>query len=309
MVSIDLYVNETTRHADLILPPAWSLAEDHVDLLFANVSVRNVVRWSPPVVARAPGERADWEILLDLIRRLGGGPTGVRAIDWLYRLGLRWEPTKTAELLLRLGRHGDRFLPWSRGLTLTKLAAAPHGIDLGPLEPGIARRVLHRGGRIRLAPAPILAGLGELERGLEAASANGELLLIGRREVRTCNSWMHNVPALVAGRDRCVLYVHPDDAGRIGVADGAVALLESRVHRGPVQVRVTDEMAPGVVSLPHGWGHAESAPWQQVAGSHPGVSVNDWTDDGEVEAVVGQSVLNGVPVRLSPYGAASATAA
>jgi anaerobic selenocysteine-containing dehydrogenase len=319
MVSIDLYVNETTRHADVILPPAWSLAEDHVDLIFPSVSVRNVVRHSPAVVARAEGERADWEILLDLIGRLGGGPTGLPAIDWLYRrsgakgprgrFGMRWNPTETADVLLRLGRYGDRFLPWSRGLSMAKLAQHPHGVDLGPLEPGIARRILHRGRKMRLAADPILAGLAELERALDTVSPPGELLLIGRREVRTCNSWMHNVPALVAGRDRCVLYVNPEDAARAGVRDGDAAMLESRVHRGPVRVRVTDEMAAGVVSLPHGWGHAETAPWQKVAGSHPGVSVNDWTDDGEVEAVVGQSILNGVPVRLSAIAASSASAA
>jgi anaerobic selenocysteine-containing dehydrogenase len=126
----------------------------------------------------------------------------------------------------------------------------------------------------------------------------GELLLIGRRELRTNNSWMHNAPSLVSGRERCVLYVHPKDAQAAGVADGEMVDLESRVHRGPVRIHLTDDMTPGVVSLPHGWGHAASAPWQQVAGSHPGVSANDWTDDQLVESFVGQSVLNGVPVRL-----------
>jgi len=302
MVAIDPYVNETTRHADVILPPAWALAEDHVDLLFPNQAVRNVVRYSPPVFAPATGERADWEILLEIAERLGGGPFGMLALDHAYRLaryaGVRWNPTATADLLLRLGPHGDRFLPWSRGLSMTKLAAHPHGIDLGPLQPGIARRVLHRGGRMRLAPTEIVGGLRDLAGTLEAAPAASDLLLVGRREVRTCNSWMHNVPAMVSGRDRCVLYVHPDDAGRAGVRDGDEATLESRVHRGAVRVRITDEMAPGVMSLPHGWGHAEVAPWQRVAGARPGVSANDWTDDGDVEALVGQSILNGVPVRL-----------
>jgi anaerobic selenocysteine-containing dehydrogenase len=109
---------------------------------------------------------------------------------------------------------------------------------------------------------------------------------------------MHNVPAMVSGRERCVLIVHPDDARRAGVGHGELAVLESRVHSGTLRVHVSDEMRPGVVSLPHGWGHAASAPWQQVAGRHPGVSANDWTDDQEVEAIVGQSILNGVPVRL-----------
>ena len=127
---------------------------------------------------------------------------------------------------------------------------------------------------------------------------NLDLLLIGRRELRTNNSWMHNVPALVSGRDRCVLYVHPADAQRVGLRDSEPAMLESRVHSGVVPVRVTDEVMRGVVSLPHGWGHSASAAWQSVAGAHAGVSANDFTDDQLVESVVGQSVLNGVPVRL-----------
>jgi anaerobic selenocysteine-containing dehydrogenase len=127
----------------------------------------------------------------------------------------------------------------------------------------------------------------ECERGL-ARNAGDALLLIGRRELRTCNSWMHNVPAMVAGRERCLLYVHPDDAAKAGVRDGDEAVLESRVHTGRLRVRVTDDVCPGVVSLPHGWGHAESAPWQRVAGAHPGVSVNDWTDDQRTESVVGR---------------------
>ncbi len=303
MAAIDLYVNETTRHADVILPPAWTLAEDHFDVFMPNFAVRNVARWNPPVVPHGPDERADWEILLEIAERLGGGATGIalvdRAIRMVRRAGLRWTPTATASLLLRLGPHGDRFRPWSKGLNPARLAAAPHGVDLGPLEPGIARRVLHRGGRMHLAADAMVAGLADLERAAGAAVGR-ELLLIGRRDLRSNNSWMHNVPALAAGRDRCVLYVHPVDAERARVRDGDVVILESRVHRGPVRVRLDDDMAPGVVSLPHGWGHGPSAPWQRVAGARPGVSANDWTDDEDVEGIVGQSILNGVPVRLQP---------
>ncbi len=311
MLAIDLYVNETTRHADLILPPEWSLADDHMDVLFPLVSVRNVVRWSPPVVARGEDELADWQILLELTERLGGGPMGTPWLDRVLRLvrplGLRWTPTGMAALLLRIGPYGDRFLPWSRGLNLKKLKAAPHGIDLGPLQPGFERRIFHPDRRIHLDPQPILAAMEELARQLDVEPRLEDLVLIGRREVRTNNSWMHNLPSLVSGRERCVLLVHPDDARRIGLQDGDTAVLESRVHRGEVPVRVSDEIRRGVVSLPHGWGHAESAPWQRVAGSHAGVSANDWTDEQAVESVVGQSILNGVPVRLlpSPRGKAS----
>jgi anaerobic selenocysteine-containing dehydrogenase len=309
MVSIDLYVNETTRHADLILPPAWSLAEDHVDVLFPAFMVRNVARYSPAVVATAPGERHDWEIVLELTRRLGGGPTGTPAVDAVLRvaerLGLRFDPMRMIDWGLRSGAHGDKFLPWRTGLNLRRLREAPHGIDLGPLEPGIAHRVFHRDGKVNLGAEPFVKALGELAAELVRPRDEAALLLIGRREVRTCNSWMHNVPALVSGRERCVLYVHPGDATRAGVADGELATLESRVHRGPVKVRVTDEVWPGIVSLPHGWGHAESAPWQRVAGAHAGVSANDWTDDQYVESIVGQSILNGVPVSLHPLASQS----
>jgi anaerobic selenocysteine-containing dehydrogenase len=303
MVSIDLYINETTRHADVILPPAWSLCDDHVDLIVSGVGVRNVARWSPPVLDRPAGTLSDWQIVLELAYRLGGGPTGLKWLDAVYRLGrhvgLHWRPDSTVDLLARLGPHGDRYVPWRRGLSLKKMKAAPHGIDLGPLIEGIAHRVGHRDGRMRL-DAPVMTGaIDELAVSLAAPSNDLGMLLIGRRHLRSNNSWMHNVPALVSGQPRCVLLVHPQDAARAGLADGDTAILENHMHRGEVTVRVSDEMRPGVVSLPHGWGHAASARWQQTAGAHPGVSANDWTDDALVETVVGQSILNGVRVRLS----------
>jgi anaerobic selenocysteine-containing dehydrogenase len=179
-----------------------------------------------------------------------------------------------------------------------KVRATEHGVDLGPIEPGIAHRVFHRDGRVELAAGAILDAIDALSAQAAAADSTRDLLLIGRRDIRSNNSWMHNLPKLVAGRDRCVLLVHPADAARAGVGDGDDALLESRVHSGAVRVRVSDEMRPGVVSLPHGWGHAGIAQWQRVAGAQAGVSANDWTDDQHVEAIVGQSILNGVPVTL-----------
>ena len=311
MVSVDLYLNETTRHADLVLPPSWSLTEHHYELLFAPVAVRNFARWSPPAVPARPGEKADWEILLALAEGLGGGLTGVAPLDTLLRgaarLGWRATPDHLLDLLLRTGVHGDALLPralrfgrFRDGLSLARLAELPHGADLGPLEPGVARRILHRDRRVHVSAAPFLDAFDRWAAEPTAgAPADGELLLIGRRELRTNNSWMHNVPALVSGRERCVLLVHPDDAARAGVADGGTAILESRVHRGPVPVRLSDEMRPGVVCLPHGWGHAGAARYLRTAGRRPGVSFNDWSDDAETEAMVGQSILNGVRVRLS----------
>jgi anaerobic selenocysteine-containing dehydrogenase len=203
-----------------------------------------------------------------------------------------------ATLLLRTGRHGDHYLPWSRGLDSKGLQAEPHGIDLGPLETGVRDRILHSDRRIRADAPPLLEALESFARAIPAAAAPGELLLIGRREIRSNNSWMHNLPSLVSGKERCVLFVHPDDARLAGLQNGDVGWLESRVYGGRVPIRITDEVRPGVVSLPHGWGHARIGSFQRTASRRPGVSMNDWTDDAEVESVVGQSILNGVPVRL-----------
>jgi anaerobic selenocysteine-containing dehydrogenase len=306
MVSVDLYVNETTRHADVILPPCWALAEDHSEPLAPSFAIETHVRYDPPVVPRRTGELADWEILLRLAEEMGGGPTGIRPVDAslraLARMGWRLEPKRMLDLLLRLGPHGDRFLPWSSGINLAKVEASPRGLALGRARTGFRHRIFHRDGRVHLDGAPIVAALRDFERSLDAAPDGADLLLIGRRDLRSNNSWMHNVDALVRGRERCVLFVHPTDAARAGLRDSEPAVLESRVHVGEVPVRVTEEVMPGVVSLPHGWGHAASLPWQRVAGAHAGVSVNDWTDDQLVESVVGQSVLNGVPVRLRAAG-------
>lgn len=304
MASIDIYINETTRHADVILPPAWSLCEDHVDLVCASVAVRNIARWSPPALERPKDQWADWQIMLELAYRLGGGPTGAGLLDTFYRLarhvGWTWSAESTMNLLLRLGPYGDRFLPWSKGLNLKKLKQAPHGIDLGPLQPGIAHRVAHRDRRVQLDVPVLLGAIDQLAAELDTPPQDDSLLLIGRRELRSNNSWMHNVPELMAGHARCVLLVHPDDARKRGLRDGEMAVLESRVHTGEVPVQTSDAMRLGVVSLPHGYGHAPSAHWQRTAGAHAGVSANDWTDDQEVEPVVGQSILNGVRVRLRP---------
>lgn len=309
MVSVDPYVNETTRHAHVILPPASTLVDDHVEVLGSQFTVRNVARWSPPVVARPAGQLSDWEILLELTYRLGGGPTGFRILDALYRLGrrlgIRWRADSSVDLLLRLGPYGDGFRPWSRGLNLKRLKKAEHGLDLGPLQPGFGRAIKHKDGKIRLDAPPLLESLDRLRAAPPAEAPAESLLLIGRRELRSNNSWMHNIPSLVRGKERCHLLVNPRDAERLGLHDGEPALLQSRVHSAEVPVRFSDEVRPGVVSLPHGWGHAALAPWQKTASARPGVSANDWTDDQDVEEVVGQSILNGVSVRLLPLAAAS----
>jgi anaerobic selenocysteine-containing dehydrogenase len=259
---------------------------------------------SPAVVAKQEGEMADWEIITRLAYELGGGPTGTSLIDFAMRmatkLGWRFNPQSALDMLLRLGPHGDRYVPWSKGINLKKVKASPYGVDLGSARRGFKHRLRHKDGLIHLSAAPLLDDMDRLASAMAKSNGDGELLLIGRRELRSNNSWMHNVAALVSGRERCVLYVNPADAARAGLRDSQPAQLESRIHSGVVPVRVTDEVMPGVVSLPHGWGHKASATWQSVAGANPGVSANDFTDDQYVEGVVGQSILNGVPVKLSP---------
>jgi anaerobic selenocysteine-containing dehydrogenase len=311
VAAIDLYITETTRHADVILPPCWTLSEDHMDPLAESLSLRSHLRWSPPVLARGEGELADWEILLRLAERLGGGPTAVpcvdRALGLAGRLGWHFQPSLAADFLVRTGRHGDHFLPWSDGLSLKKVRASAHGVDKGRARPGISHRIFHRDQKVHLAAAPLLEAMGKLGGELAPMAPPDQLLLIGRRHVRSNNSWMHNLPSLVSGRERCVLLVHPVDAMRLGIRDGQFARMESAVYEGAVPIRVSDEIMPGVVSLPHGWGHGASATWQQVAARRPGVSVNDWTDDQCVEEVVGESVLNGVPIALRPIAPGSNT--
>lgn len=302
MVSIDPYVNETTRHAHVILPPASALTEEHMDFFFGTFSIRNVTRVSPPVLERRPDERHDWEIMLHLAEGLGGGLLGIPPLDLAMRLlrraGVDVTPGHVANALLRTGGSGDWFSPFSKGLNRSKLSKAEHGVDLGPLQAGVHGRVTHRDRRVHVDAPPLVEALEAFARSGPPVRSNGELLLIGRRDVRSNNSWMHNLPSLAGGKDRCVLLVSPEDAKRAGLETGDMAWLESRVHGGTVPVRVSDEMRPGVVSLPHGWGHTAVAPYQRTAGSRPGVSVNDWADDGDVESVVGQSILNGVAVRL-----------
>lgn len=304
MVSVDWYVNETTRHAHFILPPAGPFADGHVDLFFAAFGARNTLRWTRPAVPRGADERLDWEIFLELACRLGGGPSGIVPVDALVRagrrLGIAHTPDLTIDLAIRAGAHGDHFLPGSSGLRGETVRAAPGGVDLGPLRPGLRDRIVHPDGLVDLTAAPLLRELAELDREVSRGRAPDELLLVGRRDPRSNNSWMHNLPKLAAGKDRCVLHVHPDDAARLGLTDGGLATLGSSVHSAEVPVAVTDAVRPGVVSLPHGFGHGELGEHQRVASKVGGVSMNDFTDDAVVEAVVGQAVLTAVPVTLRP---------
>lgn len=291
VVAIDLYINETTRLANYILPPSFGLEHDHYGLLFHAVAVRNTTKYSPPVLARPAGVRADWEILLGLARAILArrGPLG-RAASFLASGLARLGPRGALDLLLRTGPH--------RGLSLAELGRHPGGIDLGPLQPRMPAVLRTNDRRIRLAPPPLVADLDRAAAILASFRAD-ELLLIGRRQLRNNNSWMHNTARLVRGRDRCTLLMNPDDARGRGIADGSRVRIASRTGSIFAIVELSDSMMRGVVSLPHGFGHDARGAQLRVASERPGVSANDVTDERLLDMLSGTTALNGVPVAVS----------
>ncbi len=327
MVSLDPYINETTRHAHLVLPPTSPLEHGHYDVALAGFAVRNVAKYAPALFPPPDGSRHDHEILAELALRLRTrpglernlaaargmvtrrlGPDG--AIDWMLRTGRYGQEDRGAlGLLARLPGFAAmrRQLEASdrrpQGLGVARLRASPHGVDLGPLEPCLSRRLATPDRRIQLAPSPYVADLVRAAQRL--AESVPELVLIGRRHVRSNNSWLHNSQRLVKGKPRCTLMIHPDDASKRGIADGQTVLLGSRVGVVQVVAEVTADVMPGVVSLPHGWGHDRSGSRLRVASRSPGVSINDVIDDQQVDALTGTAVLNGTPVTVALMGAAA----
>lgn len=280
VVSVDPYVNETTRHADVLLPPPPHSQQAHYDLAFYGLSVRNVARFSPPALPLAPGALDESDILLRLIAILSGRGPEVDTDGAEHARGI-------LDTRLRGGPYP---------LSLEQLLDRPHGIDLGPLQPRIPEILRTRSGRVELCPEPIAAELSTLEAPLEA----GGFVVVGRRHPRTNNSWMHNVPALVKGRPLCTVVVNCSDAERLGLRDGSLARVTSRVGEVELPVEVTDDIAPGVVSIPHGFGHDLPGVELSVARtSSAGVNANLLTDDLRIDPLSGTAVLNGTPVQLA----------
>jgi anaerobic selenocysteine-containing dehydrogenase len=303
MVAIDFYLNETTRHAHLVLPPTFALEHDHYDVVFHLLAVRNTAKYSPALFPRPKDARHDWEILVELAARLDALRGAARRARVLHRVLRALGPTRPLGLLMRLGPHGPRLKLFGRGLTLRRLKRAPHGVDLGALTPCLPDRLETRDERLALAPERFLDDLPRLERAAEALGlrASGpELELIGRRDLRSNNSWMHNSERLVKGRERCTLLMHPHDATARGLAAGQHVRVRSRVGAVEVPLEVSDEMRPGVVSLPHGWGHAREGTRLSVAAAHPGASLNDLTDDERLDALSGTAAFSAVPVEVTP---------
>jgi anaerobic selenocysteine-containing dehydrogenase len=301
MVSLDVYLNETTRHADVILPGPAPLARDHFDTVFYQLSVRNVAHWTPAVLATDIPQ--EWETLLRLVGVVTGqGPNadvgalddfvaataaqraGVDPADVAHRRGT----ARLVDIMVRSGPYG---------ITLADLEAAPHGIDFGPLRSRIPDVLATPSGKIELAPPAITVDVPRLVAELDAAPS--EFVLIGRRQLSSNNSWMHNLEPLVRGANRCTAQLHPDDADKLGLTDGALARISSRTGTLTVPVEVTDTLRPGVVSIPHGWGHDVPGTRAAVARAHAGVNSNLLADELLLDQLSGTAVLNGIPVTVS----------
>lgn len=298
MVSIDIYLNETTRHAHLILPPTFALEHSHYDLAFHTLAVRNTAKWSAPVFERPDYARHDYEIFAELASRLEAKTSLQKLFAPVKKsvMSSMLTPDAILDLGLRFGPHK---------LSLSKLKDAPHGIDLGALEPCLPARLNSKNKRIDLLPEIYVKDLARLEQRMpELASSNGELALIGRRELLSNNSWMHNSARFTKGKSRCTLRMHPDDAKRLGI-DAAAAQVNIRSAAGELiaDLELSKEMMPGVVSMPHGYGHDRPGIRMGVASKKPGVSVNDLTDEGFVDQLTGNISFSGVPVHITACAA------
>jgi anaerobic selenocysteine-containing dehydrogenase len=323
MVAVDPYVNETTRFADVVLPPPGLLERHHYDFAFYGLAVRNVANYSPPLLrAETPDE---WEILsrlalvaagqsvatdpaivpmmgLNVLVERAVGPNGSLAgrstADIMKALEGRDPVLQIVDFRLRSGPYGDLFGGRADGLSLAVLEREPHGVDLGPLAPRLPNGLRTTSGKIELAPAEIVADVPRLASDLETAAP--DMVLIGRRQVRSNNSWMHNVPTMMRGSNRCTLLVNPNDAARLGLVTGANACIRSRVGEIEAPVELSNEMMPGVVSLPHGWGHGLPGVRMSVAQANAGVSSNDLADEEAIDPLSGNAVLNAIPVTVEP---------
>ncbi len=300
MVSIDPYINETSRHAHFVLPPVSPLERPHFDLLFQGLAVRNVARYSEPVFVPAPGARTDYDILTSLAariaaRRIASG----RLARSLGRALERAVPSPEfwIDALIRLGPYGARGRLWQSGLTLAEVRKSAHGRDLGALVPSRISRVHTPDGLVDLAPASLVRDVCRVAAWVDSPPRDS-LVLIGRRHLRSNNSWMHNCPSLVKGPDRATLLIHSSDASRLGVVDGANVGIASSVGQVTARATVTDDVMPGVVSLPHGYGHSATANTQRIAGTLPGPNVNVLTSELDIEPLIGNSILTGVAVRV-----------
>ena len=304
MASIDCYINETTRHAHIILPPTSPLERGHYDLAFHLLAVRNTTKFSPALFQPADDARHDWQILLELQTRMQDSGLRGRMKRKLIQRFLG--PERMLDLGLRFGPYGARLNPFSKGLTLRKVQKAVHGIDLGPLTSCLPGRLRTADKRIALAPEVFVKDIERVKARFFAdlaAHANGHLLLIGRRQLRGNNSWMHNYQRLVRGKTQCTLLMHSTDAEQRNFSSGQDVQVRSRVGSVVLPIEITDEIMPGVVSIPHGWGHDRSGTQLDVAQQHAGESINDLTDNQAIDALCGTAAFNGTWVAVEATNA------
>jgi len=325
VVAVDIYVNETTRHADVILPAPSALQKGHYDIALLQLALHDTANYSEAVLPLDPDQPDEWEVLARLALVLqGAGATADPALvddlmitsmvqgsvgdetsaihgrdpdEILEALAPRRGPERIVDFLLRTGPYGEGFGADPDGLSLDQLLASPHGIDLGALKPRLPDVLRTPDGMIALAPALLVADVARLHDGLDGRRDH-PFVLIGRRHLRSNNSWMHNVHVLVKGKPRCTMQVNPDDAISLGLGDGDTAVVRSRVGELQVPVEVTDAIRPGVVSIPHGWGHDLDGMQMTVAGDHAGVNSNLLADETLFDPISGNAVLNGIPVEV-----------
>ena len=332
MVSIDIYLNETTRHADVILPPPSALEKDHYDVGLYIYAVRNIANYSIPVLQKDDASPEEHEILLKLAGILQGlGPdndplaleeqtiyamvTGAvsnsgsnihgRDADEILNMlsaGGRRGTARNLDFALQTGPYGAAFGANPGGLSLDVLLANPHGVDLGALEPKMPEMLRTPSGRIELSPEVFINDLKRLKESMVDVDLD-QMLLVGRRDLKSNNSWMHNIKVLTKGSLSCTAHIHPNDAARIGAVTGTALRIASRVGEVQVPAEVTDSVRPGVVSLPHGWGHSVPGTKMSVAGEKAGVNSNILTDDQVLDPLSGNAVLSAIPVTVEVVGA------
>jgi anaerobic selenocysteine-containing dehydrogenase len=326
MISVDNWLNETTRHAHVILPGLSVLEQPHYDELIWSWAVRNAGKYSAPVFEPEPGRPHEWEILLTLAALVMGAPAAsvnAHALDDLFFAGLvaaaaarpgsplagrdpgeilalhpERGPRRILDLQIRTGPWGEGYGRNPGGLTLASFEAQPNGIDRGALEPHLDAVLATPSRKVELAPEYITRDLDRLRQRLDREEP--PLVLVSRRHLRSNNSWMHNVAPLVSGKDRCTLLIHPDDARRAGVRDGGLARVSSKAGEIEIGVEVSDEMLRGVVCLPHGWGHDKPGAKLSVAARVAGACNNVLAPGELVDVPSGNAIVNGIPVEVAP---------
>jgi len=286
MVSVDIYLNETTKYANIILPGTTGVENSHYDIFFNSFSVRNTVKYSAPLFEKEPSQRSDWQIL----QQISALMTDTPADDPMLKI----TPEIILDMELKKGLYGEQ------GMSLQKLIDNPHGIDIGPLMPCLEQRIKTADGKVQLAPQLYLDDLPRLDALIAqpARDKSYPLDLISRRLVKSHNTWTQNSDRLVKGKNPCTLEVHPQDAEALALVRGQVVKLSSSVGEVEIEVVITDDIQQGVVSMPQGWGHNQKGTKMTVAATQPGVSINDLTDADRVDTLTGNAAFNGTPVAI-----------